>query len=129
MKRDPHFHDSVFRVAWVAAFQQVCDDALVLLRDATLDVGDSRLNVLQFSSRDHCPAPRSHADTPRARLTQMCATAHDVMNVWVSRGLFNSLALLAQPLLSNIPGTRSASKLSVLVLSALLRQWAKGPLP
>jgi hypothetical protein len=42
MKRDPHFHDSVFRVAWVATFQQVCDDARVLLRDATLDVGDSR---------------------------------------------------------------------------------------
>src|SRR3954451_17210128 len=74
MKRDPHFHDSVFRVAWVATFQQVCDDALVLLGDVTLDVGDSRLNVLQFSSQDHCPAPRSHADTPHARVTKMSAT-------------------------------------------------------
>src|SRR3954454_1855267 len=68
MKRDPHFHDSVFRVAWVATFQQVCDDALVLLGDVTLDVGDSRLNVLQFSSRDHCPAPpitRGHTTCSR----------------------------------------------------------------
>src|SRR3954470_15646976 len=83
MKRDPHFHDSVFRVAWVATFQQVCDDALVLLRDVTLDVGDSRLNVL--SSRDHCPAPRSHADTPHPRVTKMCATTQDVLNLWVRR--------------------------------------------
>ena len=60
MKRDPHFHDfclprpafdrlcrdagrrhfdvvMAWSVAWVATFQQVCDDALVLLRDATLD--------------------------------------------------------------------------------------------
>ena len=79
-------------------------------------VGDSRLNVLQFSSRDHCLAPPSHADTTHARLTKMCATTHDVMNVWVPRGLFNSVALLAQPLLPNIPGTRSASKLLADVL-------------
>src|SRR4051812_43323645 len=127
MKRDPHFHDSVFRVAWVATFQQVCDDALVLLRDVTLDVGDSRLNVL--SSRDHCPAPRSHADTPHPRVTKMCATTQDVLNLWVRRGLFNCLVAFGLALLWNIPG-RGASKLAAdLCARAPCRPWNTGAAP
>src|SRR3954465_7241819 len=90
MKRDPHFHDSVFRVPWVATFQKVCDDALVLLGDATLDVGDSRLNVLQFSSRDHCPAPdhtRTHHMLSRDEDVRYNTRRHERL---LRRRLFNS---------------------------------------
>src|SRR3954453_5575329 len=91
MKRDPRFHCSVFGVDWIATLQQVCDDPLVLLGHATLRVGDRCLNVLRFSSRDHYQGPRSHADTPHVCLMKMCASSHDVTNVWVYRRLYTAL--------------------------------------